>query len=64
MQDDKAETKYMTVFTVELFEVVFYVFKMCLFNLLLLLAPSVFFIYCSDEKTEAEIYLLSILKNQ
>lgn len=64
MQDDKAETKYMTVFTVELFEVVFYAFKMCLFNLLLLLAPSVFSIYCSDEKTEAEIYLLSILKNQ
>lgn len=35
---------------------------MFLFNFLLLLAPSVFCIYCSDEKTEAEIYLLSILK--
>lgn len=43
-------------------EIFFCVFKMFLFNLLLLLTPSVFCISCSDMKTEAEIYLLSILK--
>lgn len=38
----------------------FCVFKILLFNFLLL-TPSVFCTYCSNAKTAAEIYLLSIL---
>lgn len=63
MQDDKAEIKYITLFLLLNCLRLFCVFKIFLFNLLLLLlTPSVFCICCSDEKTEAEIYLLNILK--